>query len=1062
MNFNNEERLFKNKFITGVDNSDIPDSKKEEFRRFHERKKEQTKQQTILDRSTKNKTSENVYEDLAVFSTSKQIKINEKLNSVKVEKKTIVSIDSKDRDVNKYPEQNNFISFLGKTFFNLKKIELVSTEIPNTDQVIKDLPVELKNNRISWQNEEDSDLNFFENVVIITTIPDTVYIVIENHGISEPKEVVIYNSKLDIESSVSGIIDGKRLVYVVDSNTLGFEYMNGLSGPGTTSIDLGYPIYHVDIKPGNYTAATLADQISKDTGLIKRRNGSGQFHFFEVMVNFDTDVLFLDSVVTTQLPSNSISTISGSTTITVNQKGHGFKSGDRVKMIGVKTFAGIPGNILNGDFFVNVLDFNTFTYEVITRASETADGGGNTIKTGKDAPFRLLFHSEQTRIQFNTGFPDEDSSESIKSDNPITTKALKISNVQIISSEYIRITTVIPHGLSSVTVLEISNISTGADPVITTSVPHLIELPRRITIRGANCIPEIKGTFFAIPNGISTFRLKGLFVETPGNTGEAIYGKDKIKINRLRTVPSILIDPVYFVENITSPNNFDIKFSVASIDEKSITETVIGTSQLFVNHPNHGFNQITGITSSSPGFANIKLLLNNESLYGTRTIDVSIIDGPLMTNTIDVLLSNHSLETSDTITILNSDTDPDVNGTYKVQVVDQDTLRINFVHSSFVPGTGTVLTGDYVTISHTNSLPKIDGRYHIDNRRIISNISTGIIVSEITTFYQNNFEVGDTVMIIGSNCVPSIDGEHYIQNIINSNTFTISLTDEIENSGDAGSVINKSRFFINTGFDINISGVNPAGILGRNNKIILYRAQPDIPNGSSINTIPLTSINDGNPREIEKFIDTNNYVIRALEEYAEDSITAGGSSVTVSSERHGLRSIQANTFDGTINSKLFRSISLEGENYLYLVIEGNGIDFQTVLNTANVPNTFAKIILSESPGNMIFNSFVSEAKVFDKPIAKLDTLRFSVLNSKGFLFDFNDINYSFTIRMTEITEEVQDSGINSRSGSTNFDSVSGNENKKTGGSSFESGFKTGSQDSSFNKAGQIRSSAGRF
>ncbi len=1062
-----EERLFKNKFVTNFEEEDLPSSKKEEFKRYHESRKEKSDRRKVLDKASVpvKEPSTNIYEDLAVFSTSKTVKMNaKKMESVKIEKRTIVSVDSRYRDTNKYPKQNDFIAFLGKTFFNVKKIEMISSEIPNVDQTIKELPIELKNNTISWQNEEDIDLNFFENLMIATVVPNTVYITLPAHGFTSSVEAIIFNSKLDTDLVFTGLIDGKKLLYVVDSNTLGFDYINGILAQGTTSIDLGYPIYHVDVKPGNYTAQTLADKIAEDSGLIKRRNGTGQFHFFEVKVNFDTDVLFLDSVVTTQLPSNSVSTIAGSTTITINQNGHGFKTGDRVKMIGVKTVAGVPGAILNGDYIVNVLDFNTFTYEVITRASETTDGGGNTVRTGKDAPFRLLFDTQDTRIQFNTGFPNEDSSEPVNAINPITTKALSLSNAQILNNTTVRFTTPTPHNLDAVTILNISSIATGQNPVVTTITPHLIDIPRRVTLRNTNCIPEIKGTFFAIPNGRFTFRLRGLFVTTSGNTGQAIYGKDKIKIIGLQTVPSILIDPVYFVENIPSPTQFDITFSASGIDLATIPVAIIGTSQLTVKHIAHGFNQLSSIVSVDSQFVNIKTFLPNMSLIGTRTTGVSIIDGPVGTNTIDVLLFNHSLVTSDIITIRNSTTVPVIDGRYTVQVIDLDTLRLNFVHVSFVDGTATVLSGDSITLSYTNSLPKVDGTYHIHNRQTITNITTGVITSNITTSSVHNWSVGDTITITGSDCIPSLDGQHTIQAIVNSTTFSVNLTAfDITTPGTTGSVVNNTVFKIQTNFLITTSGMNPAGIVGRNNNVLHYRVEPEIPAGDNIGGIPLSIIN-GVSKTIDRLIDVDTYLVRATEEYASKSISSGGSLVKASSQRHGLRSIQANTDTGGVNGKLFRSISLEGQNYVYLVADSGGTDLATVLNTANISNTFAKIVLNESPGNMMFNSFISEAKVFENPIAKIDTLRFKVLTAGGFQFDFNDIDYSFTLRMTELVDQVKDSGVSSRTGGNEFEGLRDNnddDSKDTKKDTDSSGLKTGTLGASFNAAGAVRSGSGR-
>jgi hypothetical protein len=60
---------------------------------------------------------------------------------------TSVTIDSRDRDTNKYSKPNKYQVFLNKEFENIEKIELISTEIPNTIE-----PVNISNNKIKWTN----------------------------------------------------------------------------------------------------------------------------------------------------------------------------------------------------------------------------------------------------------------------------------------------------------------------------------------------------------------------------------------------------------------------------------------------------------------------------------------------------------------------------------------------------------------------------------------------------------------------------------------------------------------------------------------------------------------------------------------------------------------------------------------------------------------------------------------------------------------------------------------------------------------------------------------------
>src|SRR4029078_8926523 len=194
-----EDLLFTNEFVTQIDDDDIPFSQKANFRMYHEK---QLHDRDVERRSTR---SISLHSDTGRENTDKPDQhFSESSRKMpgpatkKIERKTIINVDSRNRDVNKYPFQHDFEVFLGKTFFNVKTIQLVSTEFPNTDKVIKDTPPPIQNNIITWQNEEDSDLGFFDGVELHTepTRPNTVDLTIPNHRLAIGLElaILIYNS----------------------------------------------------------------------------------------------------------------------------------------------------------------------------------------------------------------------------------------------------------------------------------------------------------------------------------------------------------------------------------------------------------------------------------------------------------------------------------------------------------------------------------------------------------------------------------------------------------------------------------------------------------------------------------------------------------------------------------------------------------------------------------------------------------------------------------------------------------------------------------------------------
>jgi hypothetical protein len=56
-----------------------------------------------------------------------------------------------------YPQNNYYKIGLKKTFYNVSKIKLISTEFPNTEKVIKSIPENKKNNAFYWKIRNDGD-----------------------------------------------------------------------------------------------------------------------------------------------------------------------------------------------------------------------------------------------------------------------------------------------------------------------------------------------------------------------------------------------------------------------------------------------------------------------------------------------------------------------------------------------------------------------------------------------------------------------------------------------------------------------------------------------------------------------------------------------------------------------------------------------------------------------------------------------------------------------------------------------------------------------------------------
>jgi hypothetical protein len=1018
---NNQNLLFANNFVRNLDVKDTPSSTNKSFRNFHENKQKQNEMNKILNTPQDTTLKPVFLDNTPIIRTSS-----------KIEKITKVPVSTSDRDLYSYPNPNNFEIFLGKTYKNISKIELISTEIPNTDTVIKNLPVELQNNILTWINQEDFLLGLFYNMTIETITSDTININVPNHNLSVGTNVnvTIFNSLLQTDSNITGIIDGTRQAFVLDSNILRINWLGGISTIGNCDINIGYPEYTITLIPGNPTATSLVSDMQTAFNLVKRQNGTGQYHYYYTSLNLYTNVITLESVITTQLPNNPIATIAGSTIITVTSLGHGFYTGDIVLMINVQNTASISGNVLSGNFTVTVIDFNTFTYEVNVPAVSTTNGGGNFVQTGTQAPYQILFKTANTLLQFNTGYSDEDSSEYIGSTDSITTKVLYVNNVQILNTSTLIITTNNLHGLESATIiniLAITKVSTspsGSTILVTTTTQHFLTAPIRVTLRNTGGI--LDGEFYVYPNGTNTFNIYNSYMNSSisyNGSGQLIFGGDHISITGLKTTPKITEITFFYIDSVINNNQFTINFSAAFIDPDTIRTCIVNTNQVFVNAVNHGINNITKITPIDSTFTSIQTQLP-VTFTGSRNDNVSIIKGPANTNTVDILLPDHNLVTSDKITIKNSNTNPLVDGVYHVEVISPSDLRINFVNSTFVAGTGSIITGDTIVINGSTSFPRIDNSYNINNKFIINSISTGTVTSTITLNSAANFNIGDIVTITGSNTTPIIDNTFTIYQILSSTVFTIQIGFSITQAGTSGILVNQTTLVIDTGFLITTSGIpsilsGSLGIIGRDQNIILYRIASDTLNGSTIGGINLASLN-GIKFPVVKLIDVNNFMIRVEGSLATSTVTGGGTDIHISSLNKGFRSMQSNTDTGNVSGKLARSINLAGEFSIFLISPGitkrGGTPSLITTSLAVNEDVFAKILLTESPGLMCYNGFISAPFIFSPLLPSLETLGFQMVTKQNYPFNFNSIDYDFTLAITEIVDQLDTTFVSSRTG----------------------------------------------
>jgi hypothetical protein len=271
-------------------------------------------------------------------------------------------VDSRDRDLTRYSDPNDYVFNLSRRFSNVKRVKMISSEIPNTAILIRD----------------------------------------------DPREALVTRNKLLLKCGEVLNDSNKHFYWINEEDAI---------EPGIYDC----VIYDGCITPGNYVSVacqcnetTLADEIERVTNGINRFI-DGTPHEFLVDIDPQTNEVSILSIQSQQLPLNPISAVAGTNIVTVEQLSHPFEVDDFVTLSGVVgTVGGIPASVLNGEHkIIEVPDEDHYVFRVTTVASQTVSGGGANVLAGRDKPFMLLASNLDTPFSQVIGFPQQDSAEQI-------------------------------------------------------------------------------------------------------------------------------------------------------------------------------------------------------------------------------------------------------------------------------------------------------------------------------------------------------------------------------------------------------------------------------------------------------------------------------------------------------------------------------------------------------------------------------------------------------------------------------------------------------------------------
>jgi hypothetical protein len=974
----------------------------EEFKRFYEKDLQQEENNRLQARVKKvsfNQINQINYnennDENNTFGKPDDISANNQPHSKDIIRdikhlETLVSIDSRDRIKSSDPKANNFTIFLGKTFRNVKKIELARMEFPNTNAVINS-----SNNMIFWRNKEDIDQ--------------------------------------DITITVKGVTQ--------------------------------YPVYSALLTIGSYTVSSLQSEILAVVNTVTRQQGienggassvtTSKYHFFVITLNINSDLVNFYSLIMINLGNNALSTTIGSGTITVtSSKGkHGYLVGQLIYINGATQTAGIDGSILNGFHYVDVVtsDF-IFTYTVNIQATVSTTGGGNTLQSGSFAPFQFLWGTQSNIIAQNIGYPLENSSQLITTNiGPSVVGGTSGQNInQIVLNtvqptgftqsytyigKIISIGTMVLGSFVSSFIFQITDITSTSIIVDDSNSVYesLISSSNRNKIQFIDSINNI--TYLFDTSSISQYNIPSFLIntQTPHNYTFNDIGNNIIISDSEQTPGGPNNDGTYTIAQLpsptsiilpgtlTNPSNFDVIGKMNDGSNKTVAGTIprqnpLSTWTVTIKKIDINIITISGLKYSLVTTTVPHLLQQGDSVFFNNLVSVPnlstksyVISSAPTSTQFYIQIEFGSVDNSNIIagltfigTSLITVSYPS-HGFNNILSISNDILypvvSIPITLTTNAIGI-TVTNQDLSTTNFTDITP-------ITNSLYPSLLNTTQAI-RIQTLNPHKLSVNSKVRLTFTGTQPTMQNA----STLNGGGYTVIQVI----SSDIFVIINKTQPFFPL---VSIpSTINC--ILGLSSKFYLYGATSiGGIDQSLINSIEFTVRDIGNPNIIDsgtlRNSDPLNTFTFMCNTFATSTTTGGGSSVYISSLLHGFNGTQSNTKNNTLN----RSINLEGENYSFLTCSV----LNTMLNTGKVTNVFARISLDQPPGYVCFN-FLSNPKVFDiVPLDILEQLTFSVYNYDNTLYEFNDLDWSFVLKITESVDYTHQFNISSRRGITDTTSV---------------------------------------
>jgi hypothetical protein len=195
-----------------------------------------------------------------------------------------------------YPDNNNYKISLNKTFYNVSKIKLISTEFPNTEKTIKDYPLVKQNNLLFWQTLNNADYTY--KIAITPGNYNVIGLITEIQ--KQIESTNIFDVTMDVNTNTIEYDNKFKADISIDINSSIFQInfynqLNAIDPLKISQSNTDKNIYYVEvIQPNHLLQAGTQIKIlnSTDIGKVPNTVLNG-LHTIESIINSDSYLIKL-------------------------------------------------------------------------------------------------------------------------------------------------------------------------------------------------------------------------------------------------------------------------------------------------------------------------------------------------------------------------------------------------------------------------------------------------------------------------------------------------------------------------------------------------------------------------------------------------------------------------------------------------------------------------------------------------------------------------------------------------------------------------------------------------